>query len=90
MKDDLEKLGLVTSPEKCCWIPKQQFTWCGFDCDLAQFTVAVTEEKRTRIKDLARELMSKDRVTVKEVLQGWLYLVPQLLAGALGSTPDPP
>ena len=67
VKDDLEKLGLVTSPEKCCWTPKQQFTWCGFDWDLAQFTVAVTEEKRTRIKDLARELMSKDRVTVKEV-----------------------
>ena len=67
VKDDLEKLGLVTSPEKCCWIPKQQFTWCGFDWDLAKFTVAVTEEKKTRIKELARELKSKDRVTVKEV-----------------------
>ena len=67
VKSDLESLGLVTSPDKCCWIPKQQFTWCGFDWDLARFTVAVTEEKKTRIKELANELMNKSRVMVKEV-----------------------
>ena len=67
VKDDLEELGLVTSPDKCCWIPQQQFTWCGFDWDLAEFTVAVTEDKRKRIKEMAGELKGKTMVMVKEV-----------------------
>ena len=67
VKEDLDELGLVTSPDKCCWIPQQQFTWCGFDWDLAKFTVAVTEDKRKRIKEMAGELKNKTMVTVKEM-----------------------
>ena len=67
VKADLADLGLVTSPDKCCWVPQQQFTWCGFDWDLAKFTVAVTVDNRKRIKELARELKEKVRVMVKEV-----------------------
>ena len=67
IQDDLESLGLVTSPEKCCWKPTQTFTWCGFDWDTKQFTVAVTKDKKDRIKGIARELLGKDRVTVKDM-----------------------
>ena len=67
VKKDLEKLGLVTSPEKCCWTPVQFFTWCGFDWDLQRFRVSVTKEKKERIKAMAREVMEKENVTVKEM-----------------------
>ena len=52
VKKDLEELGLVTSPEKCCWTPVQSFTWCGFDWDLQRFQVSVTGEKKERIKSM--------------------------------------
>ena len=33
VKDDLDRLGLVTSPEKCQWDPVQRFVWfpVGFE-----------------------------------------------------------
>ena len=67
VKDDLDRLGLVTSPEKCQWSPVQRFVWCGFQWDLKEFRVEVTEEKRNRIKSMAKDLLGKSIVTVKEV-----------------------
>ena len=67
IQDDLKDLGLVTSPEKCCWEPTQTFTWCGFDWDTKNFTVAVTKDKKERIKRMAKELLDMDRVSVKDM-----------------------
>ena len=67
VKKDLEELGLVTSPEKCCWTPVQSFTWCGFDWDLQKFRVSVTAEKKERIRSMAKEFMKKETVTAKEM-----------------------
>jgi hypothetical protein len=53
-KDDLDRLGLVTSPEKCQWEPVQRFVWCGFQWYLKEFRVEVTEEKRYRIRFYTR------------------------------------
>ena len=66
VKEDLEKLGLVTSVEKCQWEPVQRFVWCGFLWDLKEFRVEVTEEKKDRIKAMAKELLGKSLVTAKE------------------------
>ena len=54
VKDDLERLELVTSPEKFQWDPVQRFELCGFQWDLKEFRVEVTKEKRDRIKSMAR------------------------------------
>ena len=64
---DLEKLGLVTSPDKCEWEPVQRFIWCGFQWDLKEFRVEVTTEKKNRIKDMARALLNKDIIIVREM-----------------------
>jgi hypothetical protein len=63
VKEDLERLGLVTSKEKCMWEPVQQFVWCGFLWDLKEFRVEVTEEKKDRIKSMAKEFLGKLVVT---------------------------
>ena len=34
VKSDLEKLGLINSPDKCECELLQRFTWCGFDWNL--------------------------------------------------------
>ena len=31
VRENITKLGLVVSEEKCCWEPCQVFTLCGFD-----------------------------------------------------------
>ena len=67
VRKDLEELGLVTSPDKCCWTPVQSFTWCGFDWDLKNFRVSVTKEKKDRIKVMAREFRGRKNVSVKEM-----------------------
>ena len=48
VKDDLERLELVTSPEKFQWDPVQRFELCNFQWDLKEFRVEVTKEKRDR------------------------------------------
>ena len=65
VKDDLDRL--VTSPKKCQWSPVQRFVWCGFQWALKEFRVEVTEEKRNRIKSMARDLLGKSIVTMKEL-----------------------
>ena len=67
VKNDLEDLGLITSPDKCLWKPTQELVWCGFLWNLRTFTVEVTKKKVERIKSLAKELLKKNTVTVKEM-----------------------
>ena len=59
VKEDLERLGLVTLKEKCQWEPVQKFVWCRFLWDLNEFRVLVTEEKKDSIKAMATELLGK-------------------------------
>ena len=67
VKNDLEDLGLITSLDKCLWKPTQELVWCGFLWNLRTFTVEVTKKKAERIKSLAKELLKKKTVTVKEM-----------------------
>ena len=67
VREDLERLGLVTSADKCQWDPVQRFVWCGFLWDLKEFRVEVTEEKKDRIKSMACELLDKNLVTAREL-----------------------
>ena len=67
VKNDLEDLGLITSFDKCLWKPTQELVWCGFLWNLRTFTVEVTKKKVERIKSLAKELLKKKTVTVKEM-----------------------
>ena len=67
VREDLQELGLVVSEEKCAWEPCQEFQWCGFDWDLKEFKVMVPQDKKTRIKEMARELMDSKTVMVKQV-----------------------
>ena len=67
VKNDLEHFGLITSPDKCLWKPTQELVWCGFLWNLRTFTVEVTKKKVERIKSLAKELLEKKTVTVKEM-----------------------
>ena len=56
VKEDLQELGLVVSEEKCAWEPCQEFLW---------FKLMVPQDKKTRIKEMARELMDSKTVMVK-------------------------
>ena len=67
VRKDLEILGLVVSPEKCQWEPVQEFSWCGFQWNLKEFTVSVTEEKQERIKKMAEELFGAKGVKVRDM-----------------------
>ena len=67
IKKDLDILGLVTSRDKCQWEPVQEFVWCGFNWDTKEFTVSVTEEKRDRIKAMARKLCRQEWVSAREM-----------------------
>ena len=58
-------MGFVFSPEKCQWEPGQQFTWCGFDWDTKEFSVAVTIDKKSRIKLMSRELLGSRVILVR-------------------------
>ena len=67
VREDLCKLGLITSPEKCIWEPTQRLTWCGFVWDTLLFKVWVQEDKLDRMKNAAQELLSMDTATAKQV-----------------------
>ena len=67
IREDITKLGLVVSEEKCCWEPCQKFEWCGFQWYLKEFTISVPKDKKTRIKQMAKELMESRVVTAKQV-----------------------
>ena len=45
VQDDLERLGLITSADKCEWIPTQSIRWCGFVWDTLNWTVKVEETR---------------------------------------------
>jgi hypothetical protein len=42
VKNDLKKLGLITSESKCQWVPTQNTIWCGFEWNTSTFRVKVT------------------------------------------------
>ena len=45
IQEDLNRAGLVVNLAKCCWEPSQQCSWLGFDIDLAQGKIAVSQVK---------------------------------------------
>ena len=61
---NLERLGLITSPDKCELAP----VWCGFDWDLKTFRVEVTGSKKERIRVMSEELLNKQIILLSK---GW-------------------
>ena len=51
-----DSLGLVTHPDKCTLIPKQEIIMLGFIINSIQMTVRLTGEKTDKIKDIINSL----------------------------------
>ena len=64
VRSDFRQLVLVLS-EECQWEPVQRFDW--FTWDLAEFKVEVPTDKKTRIKEMARELMDSTSVSARHI-----------------------
>ena len=92
VKQDLINLGLITSEEKCVWKPTQLLVKCGLNLNTKDFTVSVTERKVARLKLLAKDLLGKKSVTVRELhaVTGLVISCTPALAGWPGSGPCSP
>ena len=67
VQDDLKRLGLVTSPDKCEWTPTQSIVWCGFVWNTREWTVKIEEKKVLRIKEAAGKIRSNSTATARQV-----------------------
>ena len=63
----LESLGFVVHPEKSVFYPTQEITFLGFIINTADMTVRLTDEKKSKIKDLGLGLLDKNNITVRMI-----------------------
>ena len=69
VREDLQRLGLLISEDKCSWGARRELEWVGFKWDTEVFKLFLTEDKIGRVKKVVGELLEKRGrlVTIKEV-----------------------
>ena len=63
------RLGFVINVEKSCFIPAQQITFLGFVLDSVSMTIALTEDKKAKVKANCKALLPKTNTTITELAQ---------------------
>ena len=69
VREDLQKLGLLISEDKCSWGARRELEWVGFKWNTEVFKLILTEDKIDRVKKAVGEMLVKKGklVTIKEV-----------------------
>ena len=60
-------LGCTIHPKKSILDPRRELVFLGFVVNSVKMTLALTPEKRIKIRELAKEMMVKKRPTIREV-----------------------
>ena len=63
------RLGFVINLEKSCLIPAQQITFLGFVLDSVAMTIALTDDKKAKVKANCQALLPKPNTTITELAQ---------------------
>ena len=63
----LDSLGLTINLEKSCLIPSQNIEFLGFVLDSVRMSVTLTRAKQDKIHGLGTALLSKSRVTIRDL-----------------------
>ena len=63
------RLGFVINVEKSCFIPAQQITFLGFVLDSVSMTIALTEDKKAKVKANCKALLPQTNTTITELAQ---------------------
>ena len=72
-------LGLVTHPDKCSLIPKQEIVMLGFLINSVLMTVRLTPEKIQKIKALDKKMKeSPNGITIQQLAKVIGYIVSSL------------
>lgn len=61
------KLGLISHPEKCNFIPSQTLIMLGFVLNSKMMTIKLTGEKATNLKRVCQDLLNRQSSTIREV-----------------------
>ena len=56
---DIQNAGLITSEEKCVWLPCQQLTWLGLYWNSRNGTIAITKRRIDNIDTTIQHLISQ-------------------------------
>ena len=65
IQEDLDRAGLVVNLAKCCWEPLQQCSWLGFDIDLAQGKIAVSQVKLKNLHVQLQQAVQRSELHAK-------------------------
>lgn len=76
----LSKLGFIINVEKCCLIPTTRCQFLGFILDSRQYTIELTERKRTQLSKKVSEFMRLKSCTIRE----FAYFIGCLVANCRG------
>ena len=63
------RLGFVINVEKSCFIPAQKITFLGFVLDSVSMTIALTEDKKDKVKANCKALLPQTNITITELAQ---------------------
>ena len=63
----LDHLGFTIHPEKSIFTPSQKIEFLGMIIDSVSMSVTLTEEKKLSIKQICKNLLSEQRVKIREV-----------------------
>ena len=63
------RLGFVINVEKSCFIPAQKITFLGFVLDSVSMTIALTEDKKAKVKANCKALLPQTNTTITELAQ---------------------
>ena len=64
-----KRFGFVINVEKSCFILAQQITFLGFVLDSVSMTIALTEDKKAKMKANCKALLPKTNNTITELAQ---------------------
>jgi len=67
MSNKLESLGFVINEEKSVKIPAQRIVYFGYIIDSVLFMVFLPEKKLEKVKHFAKQILSKDRIKVRDL-----------------------
>lgn len=71
IRKDLEKAGFFIATEKCVWYPSQRLTWLGYNIDLEDMSLDITQDRMDRAYSCLAYLLRSRRPSLKERLK-WL------------------
>ena len=60
----LHNLGFTIPPTKSILTPAQRITFLGFVIHSVQMTLGITEEKKSKIRNLCLEILQKENITL--------------------------